>query len=39
VIDTLTVTRPARQIFAAQDEVARGLTDKLQAIAAKEAAR
>jgi TolB-like protein len=39
VIDTLTVTRPVRQIFAAQDEVARGLSQKLQAIAAKEAAR
>ena len=36
IIDTLTVTRPARDVFGAQDEVARGLKQKLVALAALE---
>jgi serine/threonine protein kinase len=36
IVDTLTVTRPARDVFGAQDEVARGLKQKLVALAALE---
>jgi TolB-like protein len=36
ILDTLTVTRPARDLFGAQDEVARGLKQKLLALAALE---
>jgi TolB-like protein len=39
VIDTLMVTRPARDLFGAQDEVARGLHTKLVALAALERAK
>jgi TolB-like protein/predicted Ser/Thr protein kinase len=33
IVDTLTVTRPVRDLFGAQDEVARGLSQKLLALA------
>lgn len=36
ILDTLTVTRPARDLFGAQDEVAKGLKQKLLALAALE---
>jgi TolB-like protein/predicted Ser/Thr protein kinase len=36
IVDTLTVTRPARDVFGAQDEVAKGLKQKLVALAAME---
>jgi TolB-like protein len=36
IVDTLTVTRPAKDLFGAQDEVAKGLTQKLLALAALE---
>ena len=36
IVDTLTVTRPARDVFGAQDAVARGLKQKLVALAALE---
>jgi serine/threonine-protein kinase len=36
IVDTLTVTRSARDLFGAQDEVARGLKQKLLALAALE---
>jgi serine/threonine protein kinase len=36
IVDTLTVTRPARDLFGAQDEVAKGLKQKLLALAAVE---
>ncbi len=39
IVDTLTVTRPARDVFGAQDEVARGLKQKLVALAALEKTR
>ena len=37
VLDTLAVTRPAKDPFKLQDEVAKGLREKLLALAAKEA--
>ncbi|HEX4456746.1 MAG TPA: hypothetical protein VIA18_02180, partial [Polyangia bacterium] len=36
IVDTLTVTRPVRDLFGAQDEVARGLSQKLTALARAE---
>jgi hypothetical protein len=36
IVDTLTVTRPVKDLFGAQDEVAKGLTQKLLALAALE---
>jgi serine/threonine-protein kinase len=36
IVDTLNVTRPARDLFGAQDEVAAGLQKKLIALAAQE---
>jgi serine/threonine-protein kinase len=39
VVDTLTVTRPARDLFGAQDAVASGLKQKLLALAALEKAK
>jgi TolB-like protein/predicted Ser/Thr protein kinase len=36
IVDTLTVTRPARDVFGAQDAVASGLKQKLVALAALE---
>ncbi len=36
IVDTLTVTRPVRDLFGAQDEVARGLSHKLLALAQAE---
>ena len=39
LLDTLMVTRPAKDVFAAQDAVAKGLREKLLALAAKEGNR
>jgi TolB-like protein/predicted Ser/Thr protein kinase len=39
ILDTLTITRPAKDVFGAQDDVARGLKDKLVALAALEKTR
>jgi hypothetical protein len=39
ILDTLTVTRPAKDVFGAQDEVAAGLHRKLLALAALEGGR
>ena len=36
IVDTLTVTRPSRDVFGAQDEVAKGLRQKLVALAVLE---
>jgi TolB-like protein/predicted Ser/Thr protein kinase len=36
IVDTLTVTKPAKDLFGAQDEVAKGLKQKLLALAALE---